>query len=87
MCIINVIQLLCVSLMSFSFLMEEDTMDNYRRMIQTKHNSICNIVFVLFTHVSQPPMVAGPSTLFSLFVNGYSADEMFRSDQIVDCHL
>ena len=43
--------------------------------------------FVLSILVSQPPIVAGLSTLFPLFVNGYYADEMFQSDQIVESHL
>lgn len=43
--------------------------------------------FVLSVLVSQPLIVAGPSTLFPLLVNGYYADGTFQRDQIVDSHL
>lgn len=80
--------------MSFDFLVEEYTTDNHRRMIQPRLNSICNTVFAMYTHagtlfgkyfalstlVSQPPIVAGSSTLFPLFVNDYDADGMFQND-------
>lgn len=79
--------------MSFGFLIQEYTIDNYRRMIQQRRIqyaivfAICIHIgapfgkhFVLSTLVSQPPMVAGPSTLFPLFVNGYHADGIFQTE-------
>lgn len=42
-------------------------------------------LFVLSLLVSQPPLILGPSTPFSVFVNGYHADDLFQNN--VDAHL
>lgn len=48
------IKVLEVSLLSFSFLTEKYTIDNYRRLIRPRQDSICNTAFVMHTHTSSP---------------------------------